>query len=564
MSHVLFMSLRSLPIRSITMLILLCSMDVQSQWSSDPSINTPLSVNTARKTIPAIVSDGRGGAIISWMNSEVIPPAYNSPNTRARKISMVGVPQWSADGVLLNDSLHGFPTNGGIKMAPDNAGGAYVFWSGPGTNQIPATLASQYVDSSGATRQYNSPNGTPFSGAFDIASDAVGQLLYAFTLHVPGSPYPDDLVMSSGYISVRSRSHYLSDPHIVSDGYGGSIISWRTTNSAYLSPRVFTQRVSGNGTRRWTNADSVGLALADTSGDQTSSCIVPGPDGGCVVSWTDKRNDTTALYFQKLDSAGTRRWGPSGVRMVTSFHDTNNSLTMIADGSGGAIAVWSDGVDIIAQRVNSFGTPLWGSSGATVCGAPGMQLVPRIISDGSHGAIIVWQDKRSDTSFDIYGQRMTAFGTPVWGPDGAVVSNAAGDQLLPVIAPDGIGGAIVAWQDGRNGGADIFVHHVGANGLVPSPDVSSGGQIVEFRLDQNYPNPFNPSTTINYQLPATIHVTLEVFNLLGQGIATLVDAVESAGTKTIRFDAKGLASGVYLYKLQAGNRVQTKRFVLLK
>jgi hypothetical protein len=86
----------------------------------------------------------------------------------------------------------------------------------------------------------------------------------------------------------------------------------------------------------------------------------------------------------------------------------------------------------------------------------------------------------------------------------------------------------------------------------------------EFELLQNYPNPFNPSTTIRYSLPQRSHVMLTVFNTLGQQVATLVNGSQDVGYHDVRFDASGLASGVYFYRLHAGGFVQSKRLLLLK
>jgi hypothetical protein len=86
----------------------------------------------------------------------------------------------------------------------------------------------------------------------------------------------------------------------------------------------------------------------------------------------------------------------------------------------------------------------------------------------------------------------------------------------------------------------------------------------EFELLQNYPNPFNPSTTIRYALPQRSHVTLTVFNTLGQQVATLVNDSREAGYHDVRFDSSGLASGVYFYRLRAGDYVGTKRLLLLR
>lgn len=84
------------------------------------------------------------------------------------------------------------------------------------------------------------------------------------------------------------------------------------------------------------------------------------------------------------------------------------------------------------------------------------------------------------------------------------------------------------------------------------------------QLNQNYPNPFNPTTVIGYQLPESSDVTLEVFDMLGRSVAVLVDGRQSAGSHQAEFDASNLSSGVYLYRLSAGQTVQTRQMVLVK
>jgi hypothetical protein len=86
----------------------------------------------------------------------------------------------------------------------------------------------------------------------------------------------------------------------------------------------------------------------------------------------------------------------------------------------------------------------------------------------------------------------------------------------------------------------------------------------EYDLAQNFPNPFNPSTVIQYAIPVKSHVILTVHNLLGQVVATIVNGEQEAGFHEIRFDAVSLASGVYLYRLEAGKYVQTRKLTLIR
>jgi hypothetical protein len=96
-------------------------------------------------------------------------------------------------------------------------------------------------------------------------------------------------------------------------------------------------------------------------------------------------------------------------------------------------------------------------------------------------------------------------------------------------------------------------------------DVSFSAPIpTGFSLMQNYPNPFNPVTVVGYQLPAVSDVRLGVYDLLGREVAVLVNEKEAAGTHEVKFDGSGLASGVYLYRLTAGDFIQTRKLVLLR
>ncbi len=98
-------------------------------------------------------------------------------------------------------------------------------------------------------------------------------------------------------------------------------------------------------------------------------------------------------------------------------------------------------------------------------------------------------------------------------------------------------------------------------------DVKNQEQLpASYSLSQNYPNPFNPSTTIHFELPKESHVTLKVYNMLGQEVATLVNEKREVGRYNVEFRISNFeySSGVYFYRLIAGDFVSTKKFVLLK
>jgi hypothetical protein len=88
--------------------------------------------------------------------------------------------------------------------------------------------------------------------------------------------------------------------------------------------------------------------------------------------------------------------------------------------------------------------------------------------------------------------------------------------------------------------------------------------ITEFVLHQNYPNPFNPSTTIEFTLPKAEFTSLKVYNILGKEVSTLISKKLNQGNHTYQFDGKNLASGVYYYRLEAGNYVETRKMIYLK
>ncbi len=88
--------------------------------------------------------------------------------------------------------------------------------------------------------------------------------------------------------------------------------------------------------------------------------------------------------------------------------------------------------------------------------------------------------------------------------------------------------------------------------------------VTTYSLSQNYPNPFNPTTVIDYTIPKESHVMLKIYDVLGQEVETLVNEEQNVGRYQVQFDGSRVASGVYFYRLVAGNHVVTKKMLLLK
>ncbi|MCF8240129.1 MAG: T9SS type A sorting domain-containing protein [Melioribacteraceae bacterium] len=86
----------------------------------------------------------------------------------------------------------------------------------------------------------------------------------------------------------------------------------------------------------------------------------------------------------------------------------------------------------------------------------------------------------------------------------------------------------------------------------------------EFALEQNYPNPFNPATTIEYSLPGEENVELKIYDILGNEVKILVNGKQEAGFYKVNFNASNLASGLYIYRIQAGKFRQTRKMLLMK
>jgi hypothetical protein len=627
------------------------------QWQPD---GVPVCMAGNGQYVPTIVPDGAGGAFIAWQDDR-----DGNMDIYVQNVDALGVPQWTPEGVALCTAAGGqySPT-----LVADAAGGAIVTW----IDQRPATggIYARRVDASG-TPQWTADGVALCTAANDqlyptIVSDGAGGAIvtwfddrsvpfshdiYARRVDASGTPQwtPDG-------VALCTAANAQIGPTIVSDGAGGAIVTWWDYRLGGTAD-IYVRRVDASGTPQWTPD---GVALCTAAWEQHHPAIVSDGSGGAIVTWEDERSDDGDIYARRVDAGGVPQWTGDGVVLCAAGYE-QFLPSMVADGVGGAIVTWADtrsfssAADVYAQRVDDEGVSQWTDDGVALCTAGGTQHDPKLVADGAAGAIVTWHDRRSSTLFaDIYAQRVDSDGAPLWTGDGVALCTAGADQTNPAIASDGSGGAIVVWQDERDGDAntDIYAQRVSdpPNAVaIVSFDAFAAGGVVTLRstfrsnlgveavhvyrgagagedaialiarydaveddyfeyvdrdvapgetyryrigvvdadgeflspvvtvsvgsiaggLSQNRPNPFNPTTTIPFVLSARERVTLEIYDAGGRRIRTLVDEVRGHGAHEATWDGRDdqgvpMGSGVYFYQLRAGKRAESNKMVLVK
>ncbi|HTO90164.1 MAG TPA: T9SS type A sorting domain-containing protein [Candidatus Sulfotelmatobacter sp.] len=409
--------MRSFPAAALIALGALSAGPVLASWPYDPAVGVPVCTAASGQTSVVATGDGDGGAILCWVDHRA-----GRYDLYAQRVDHSGASLWGSDGLLVqaNAGTFSFPL-----VASDGAGGAIVVW--PDARGGNFDLYGQRLDASGAARW--SAGGVPLAVA-------------------PGDQIPRV---------------------VIADGSGGAFVAWSDTR---VSPSgdVYAQHVDATGAIGW---GSSGAAACTATNAQSPSGLALDGAGGVIVVWSDLRNGTDLdIYAQRLSSFGVADWPADGLAISTALNDQRNP-TMVSDGYGGALIAWEDernGLnlpDVYAQRVSSTGSLMWGTNAIALAQVQGSQQLPQSVSDGSGGMIVVWQTDHI-SSQDIYAQRVTGAGVQLWGlPQlGAVITSFSGDQTAPVIAGDGQGGAIIAWQDHRGSDSDIYARRISGAGQV--------------------------------------------------------------------------------------------------
>ncbi|MFC2103286.1 T9SS type A sorting domain-containing protein [Bacteroidota bacterium] len=553
-------------------LLLLISNLSFTQWTNDPSVNTPVCVWNDYQHSQQIISDHMGGAIIAWLD-------FRSGNADIfiQRISEGGYALWDDGGkAVITNAGNQF----NHKIVKDGEGGCILTWEDDRNGN--SDIYAQRIDSSGnlvwdsdGVVICNSPLDqedpqivTSGSGAiilWEFKQGAAGETgLYAQRINSTGqqmwgvngvpvatSPFPDPIQLL---------------PKITDDGSGGAVIAW--TDFSGANDNIYAQRISNSGNVFWPQN---GLPVSTTAVNKRFQDIINVGNGEFVVSWNSNISfDDWDLRAQKINTLGNILWNIDGL-VICSSDVSFNPSAIAYDNNNSVIIAWEDRRanppgTIYCQKLSLDGSIQWQQNGLSVSSTTGFQYQAGLVCDSNGNSIVCWQGGIS--SHDIFAQKFDGSGNRLWVPEGMGVCIASDNQSRHNIIITSDGDFIVSWDDERGTDSDIYAQSI--NALVTTVDNSTLNLPERFALEQNYPNPFNPSTTIKFIIPVTLSgvegslVTLKIYNAIGKEVATLANEEKPAGIYEVEWNATGLPSGVYLYRLQADSFVGTNKMILLK
>ena len=422
---------------------------------------------------------------------------------------------WVSNGVAVaNSSVH----EQSPKLVSDGSGGVIIIWNETNGVDVPVNLKAQHLNSSG-NKNWN-PTGIVIRQIFNmsfnsIISDNGG----AFICWQEGGTGLIQRISSDGQLLwnpngikfILSNTFGFAYPKMISDGQGGIIASGY---GHYFQDKIFAQRINSNGARLW--GDSLGSVLftSTSAGEANFPNLCSDGDGGAIVSFYKNRNYPLAggsysLFAQRVNPNGVIQWDASGVAVCDN--DTvyySSPIQLISDGNGGTIVTWMDSplgstfLDIKSQKINSSGNVLWGTKGLQITNVIGDDHYPVLIGDESGGCIVSWEDGggRGLGGINIFAQRIYSNGTFQWRQNGIPINNNNNNQIRPNIIGNGSNEVIISWLNGN--GASIYCNKFSTNKINLTGQIqgfynaginSSVGDTITLRIRNNT----SPYTVIN-------------------------------------------------------------------
>jgi hypothetical protein len=485
--------------------------------------------------------DGDHGAFVAWEDRRDSTPSERQ--IFAQRINSDGILHWDLAGVRVCPSdRHQYNP----QIVGDETGGAVVAWS----------ELTQYYDNKLMAAKLDHEGNTVWW--VEAANDIEGTLA-------------DDI---------------LED--IAPDGTGGAYICYNNLNP--FEPydiNLYAQRVDPTGSTLW---GEDGITICDLPEHQRNCRVVGLEDNGTIFVWEDLRNENDYdIYALRVSPDGIILWEEDGIVICDEVND-QCEFDLVKDEDGYIYIVWEDfrnglHLDLYVQKLDLDGNLHYPAGGLAVCTADYYQMDARIVGDGQGGNFIAWTDYRVGVSADLYCTHLDADGnlssqtlpgwSGQWEANGNILASAYNRQEHCRLVKDGESGFLAIWENrviilddagecpGYEEVLNLFAQRVNDNvvGIKPGTGVEAPTAL---RLYQSYPNPFNPSTVISYQLPVNSFVTLTVYDISGRLVTELVKGWREAGEHELTFDGRDLASGMYLYRIDAGDFNAVRKMVLVK
>jgi len=532
-------------------------------------------LGTSSNWWPSVAIDTDGDFVICWYDErtgdyDIYAQRYNS----------------SGDTVGANFRVsddQGTTSQWEPSIAMDANGDFVICWCDyrSGDGDIYAQRYNSSGDTVGANFRVNDDPGRASQWGPSIAMDTAGAFVICWEDDRAdyGDIYAQRYNNSGGAVGVNFRVNdhlagsYPSGPSIGMDADGDFVICWEDYRSG--DGDIYAQRYNSLG-----DTLGVNFRVNDHLGTeyQMISSIAMDSDGDFVICWVDQRSGEYDIYAQRYNSSGDT----VGVNFRVNDHLAGSypwSPSIAMDSDGDFAICWYDyrsgDYDIYAQRYNSSGDTVGANFRVNDDLGTEHQMSPSIAMDSDGDFVICWADQRSG-DYDIYAQRYHSDGTS-WGPNYLV------NQELSVPNPNQQGPSVAlndnqitpTWEDARRSKHwDVYAKVITWDWVkVDEPEGDHVGLPQEFVLGQNYPNPFNAATHIRYHLSAVssqlLAVSLKIFNILGQEVRTLVDKKQSAGYYQVFWNGRDnsgrdVSSGIYFYRLKAGDFVQTRKMVLIR
>jgi len=351
-------------------------------------------------------------------------------------------------------------------------------------------------------------------------------------------------------------------------------VAWTDLRSGNPGTDIYAQHLSGTGAvdPAWP-VDGLGLCTA--AGSQSGSSMIPDGAHGAIVAWTDSRDGTNQVYAQRVSSSGAIASGWSVDGQLVSTGGTDEQLPALAsDGAGGAIVAWGGGNsghhNSLAQHLLASGAldAAWPVTGRSLGFTPSEATNQVIAPDGAGGAIVAWQQSDDVTQNDIFAQHVLASGAldAAYPVNGRAVCALPRLQHEPKIVATGAGGAIVTWMDTRDGLNDIYALQVLQAGTVDVPGPTGPAEI---SFAHPSPSPARGPVTLRYALPRAAAVRLAIFDITGRRVRELVSAAQPPGPYAIAWDLRDqrgapVGVGTYFARLEVERHTFTHKVTMVR